>query len=82
MPESEADTITPAPPVKRPASPQLENGVHGESHVYPGEKGTGDGFLSGGGVPQRNFVLLSLGKLKLAYIFVPFLEKRRNGALY
>ena len=62
MAESETDTITPV--VQEPKrTGSVEAGKEAQT-VYPGDHG-GDGFLSGGGVPQRNFVLLSLGKCSL-----------------
>lgn len=62
MSESEADTITPAPVSKAP-NHVADVQPTGEK-VYAGQSTTegGDGFLSGGGVPQRNFVLLSLSE--------------------
>lgn len=62
MSESEADTIAPAQAAKVP-NHAAEVAPTGEK-VYAGQSTTqgADGFLSGGGVPQRNFVLLSLSE--------------------
>jgi hypothetical protein len=67
MSESEADTIAPVQTAKEPHH-AADVPPTGEK-VYAGQSRTegADGFLSGGGVPQRNFVLLSLSEWSSVY---------------